>query len=78
MIYRGRVKNGVVLLEESGSLPEGAEVRVELVQQGPHQKAIDLIDQWLADESGYDEQSWPALKSELRRDRLSSRRLFDG
>ncbi len=78
MIYRGRVKNGVVLLEESDGLPEGAEVRVELVQPVPRQKAIDLIDQWLADESGYDEQSWPGLKTELERDRLSSRRLFDG
>lgn len=77
MIYRGRVKNGVVLIDESGSLPEGAEVRVELIQQGPQQKAIDLITDWLADESGYDEQSWPELKTELERNRLSSRSLFD-
>ncbi len=78
MIYRGRVKDGVVLIEHSGGLPEGAEVRVELVEQSPRQQAIDLIDQWLADESGYDEQCWPQLKSDLERDRLSSRSLFDG
>jgi len=28
MIYRGRVKNGVIVLDPPGSLPEGAEVEV--------------------------------------------------
>ncbi len=32
MVYRGHVKNGVVVLDESTSLPEGAEVRVEVVE----------------------------------------------
>jgi hypothetical protein len=41
-------------------------------------RAIDLLDQWLADESGYDEETWPELKEALDRDRLSGRRLFDG
>jgi predicted DNA-binding antitoxin AbrB/MazE fold protein len=77
MIHRGRVKNGVVLFEEPVNLPEGAEVRVELVRPGPQQEAIKLIDQWLADQSGYDEQSWPELKTDMERDRLSSRRRFD-
>lgn len=35
-----------------------------------------LLDDWLADESGYDEQTWPELKASLDRDRPSSRRLF--
>ena len=65
MIYRGRVKNGVVLVEEPVTLPEGAEVRLELVHPSAEQKAIDLIDHWLKDDSGYDEQSWPELKTEL-------------
>ena len=30
MVYRGRVENGVIQLEGSVVLPEGAEVRVEL------------------------------------------------
>jgi hypothetical protein len=29
MVYRGRVKNGVVILDQSADLPEGTEVRVE-------------------------------------------------
>lgn len=28
MTYRGRIKNGVVILDPPGSLPEGAEVHV--------------------------------------------------
>ena len=31
MVYRGHVKNGVVVLDSSVSLPDGAEVRVELL-----------------------------------------------
>ena len=31
MVYRGRVKNGVVVLDPPGALPEGVEVRVEIV-----------------------------------------------
>jgi len=39
--------------------------------------AIRLLDEWMADESGYDEETWPELEVALDRDRLSSRRLFD-
>jgi hypothetical protein len=38
MVYRGRVKNGVVVLDSPGVLPEGAEVRIEIVpaeSEGP-------------------------------------------
>jgi hypothetical protein len=31
MTYHGKVKNGVVVLDEAARLPEGAEVRVDLV-----------------------------------------------
>jgi hypothetical protein len=39
--------------------------------------AIALLDSWLNDESGYDEENWPKLKAALEENRLSSRRLFD-
>ncbi len=48
---------------------------------GPTQRAkraVALLDEWLADDSAYDEQAWPELKESLDRDRLSSRRFFDG
>lgn len=40
-------------------------------------KAIVLLDEWIDDDSGYDEKTWPELKQSLDRDRLSDRRLFD-
>ena len=43
-----------------------------------HDPVIQLIEEWLADDSGYDEEAWPELKAALDRDRLSSRKLFDG
>ena len=33
---------------------------------------------WLEDESGYDEDTWPRLKAALEADRLSTRSLFHG
>ncbi len=38
MVYRGHVKNGVVVLDTASELPEGVEVRVEIVpaeSEGP-------------------------------------------
>ncbi len=31
--------------------------------------AIRLLDEWLADESGYDEATWPQLKAALQANR---------
>lgn len=41
------------------------------------EEAIRLLDEWMADDSGYDEETWPKLRAALEADRLSSRRLFD-
>lgn len=38
--------------------------------------AVRLLESWLEDESGYDEEAWPDLKKRLDEDRPSSRRLF--
>jgi hypothetical protein len=40
---------------------------------------IGLLRSWLADESGYDEETWPKLKKALdhERRRVGARRLFD-
>ena len=35
-----------------------------------------LLAEWMADESGHDEEMWPKLKAVLEEDRLSSRKLF--
>ncbi|MGA2619618.1 MAG: hypothetical protein ABSF26_18565 [Thermoguttaceae bacterium] len=31
MVYRGHIRNGVVVVDDTPSLPEGAEVRVEVL-----------------------------------------------
>lgn len=41
------------------------------------EELIALLDEWLEDQSGYDEETWPDLKKAVDRDRLSSRKLFD-
>jgi hypothetical protein len=42
-------------------------------------RLLTLMEEWLQDESGYDEEAWPALKKALNeeRDRVGARRLFD-
>ena len=39
--------------------------------------ALRLLHVWLADDSGYDEATWPLLKQTLEANRLSDRSLFD-
>jgi hypothetical protein len=39
-------------------------------------KLLQLLDEWMADESGHDEEMWPKLKAVLEQDRISSRPLF--
>lgn len=40
------------------------------------QKLKRVLREWMADESGHDEEMWPKLKAVLEEDRLSSRKLF--
>jgi len=42
-------------------------------------KLIQVLDEWMADESGYEEETWPKLRAALDRERenISARRLFN-
>lgn len=42
------------------------------------QRVIELLDEWMLDDSGYDEETWPELKESLDKERnlISARRLF--
>lgn len=42
-----------------------------------NEAAIQLLDEWLADESGYDEEVWPRVKAAIEENRLSYRRRFN-
>jgi len=46
-----------------------------LVPEG-NRAALQLLRQWLADDSGYDTRVWPALKDAIEEHRLSDRRRF--
>ncbi len=53
MAHRGRVRNGVVVLEEPVTLPEGAEVRVELAAKDQEDSSLEakyqeLVASWKA------------------------------
>ena len=41
------------------------------------QLAIELLQQWMLDNSGYDEENWPVVKRTLEENRLSQRRRFN-
>ncbi|HVA48528.1 MAG TPA: hypothetical protein VNH11_19340 [Pirellulales bacterium] len=55
-----------------------------LDQLEPHspkaKRIVAMLRSWLADESGYDEETWPMLKKALDRERsrVGARKLFDG
>jgi excisionase family DNA binding protein len=40
------------------------------------QQLVCRLDEWMADESGHDEETWPKLKAILEQDRISFRPLF--
>ena len=42
-----------------------------------YDELIRLLDEWMADESGYDEETWPELKAALDHNRDSYRKLFN-
>ena len=45
-------------------------------RQAKNAAVIRLIDEWLADESGYDEETWPMVKAGIEDNRTSYRRRF--
>lgn len=47
-------------------------------QQEKNNAVIELLQGWMADESGYDEETWPVVKKALEENRLSYRGKFDG
>ena len=45
-------------------------------QRQKNQAAIQLLQEWLADESGYDEYAWPIVKKAIEENRTSYRSRF--
>jgi hypothetical protein len=54
--------------------------RLNRGEHRPNVAAISLLDEWMADDSGYDEETWPELKEALDRNRREAgqyRKLFE-
>jgi len=45
-------------------------------QRAKNEAAIRLLEEWMADESGYDEETWPKVKKAVEENRLSYRKRF--
>jgi hypothetical protein len=46
-------------------------------RQSKREACIELLNQWLADESGYDEENWPKVKQAIAENHTSNRSPFD-
>jgi hypothetical protein len=47
------------------------------IPPGDPEAALRMLQEWMADESGYDEETWPELRAALDRNRPSgARKLF--
>lgn len=44
----------------------------------PVRSVLEMLDSWLADESGYDERVWPRVKEAIEQNRSSTRKRFRG
>jgi hypothetical protein len=44
--------------------------------QSPAEKVRALLDEWAADESGYEDEAWPRVKKAIDDNRLSSRSRY--
>jgi len=47
------------------------------IQRIKNEVAIRLLQDWMADESGYDEKTWEIVKETIEENRLSDRRRFN-
>jgi hypothetical protein len=53
-----------------------AEVKLDDDNRARNARALQLVREWLAEDSDYDAEVFPILKAELEADRLSFRRRF--
>lgn len=62
----------------TGGFPALAPIADAEERRDRNDEVIRLLDKWLADESGYDEETWPLLKEALNRERelVGSPKLF--
>ena len=65
------------LLPDSSTVSEMPMDDGAMAQRRKNQAAMRLLEEWLADESGYDEVVWPRVKKAIQENRPSYRSRFD-
>ena len=60
-------------IETQNEIPQNA---LPAMQREKNRAAIELLKQWQADESGYDEAVWPVVKKSIEENRPSDRKRF--
>jgi Fe-S cluster assembly ATPase SufC len=50
--------------------------KTQLHRKERREAAIALIDEWLANDSGYDEETWPVVAASLNRNRHGERNVI--
>ena len=48
------------------------------IQRKKNEAAIRLLEEWMADESGYDEETWPIVQKAMEENRSSYTKRFRG
>ena len=63
---------------EASDPPSEREVppSIRLPESRDNSAALKLLDEWMADDSGYDEKVWPEVKQLIEENRLSDRMRF--
>jgi hypothetical protein len=68
------------VLAQARRLPLAEQARLTtILERERAMRLVELLDEWAADNSGYEDEAWPQLQSALddERRRLDMRRLFD-
>ena len=46
-------------------------------QQKKNLAVIELLDEWMADDSGYDEENWPQIKKAIEENTIGGRKVYE-
>src|SRR5262249_52575288 len=68
---------GISTCEGLSSVSPPVDTNVEAERGQRRERLLRLLDEWMADESGYDERAWPIAKKVIEDHRLSYRRRFN-
>jgi excisionase family DNA binding protein len=69
-------RRAVITRDEPASGTTAGQIDAEAAEWERRRRLLRLIDEWLADESGYDEWAWPIAKQAIEDNRLSYRKRF--